>query len=135
MLKGFCDGRTDICDSRVAFATEKQCATGLNITIFPPRPGLNSQIRIITAVAVGGNVGPIEERDLQLLREVFKKKHDETYGKFHILGGGGQQGAIFHMLSQKILNAQKAILSIFRHFYFFPLCTPPHPPPPSTTIL
>ena len=41
------------------------------------------------------------------------------------LGGGGQQGVIFHMLSQKILNAQKAILSIFRHFYFFPLCTPP----------
>ena len=45
--------------------------------------------------------------------------------------GGGQQGVIFHMLSRKILNAQKAILSIFRHFYFFPLCTPP----PSTTIL
>ena len=32
----------------------------------------------------------------------------------------GQRGVIFHMLSQKILNAQKAILSIFRHFYFFP---------------
>ena len=59
------------------------------------------------------------------VREAFKKNNDETYGKFHILGGGGQQGVIFHMLSRKILNAQKAILSIFRHFYFFPLCTPP----------
>ena len=39
--------------------------------------------------------------------------------------GGGQQGVIFHMLSRKILNAQKAILSIFRHFHFFPLCAPP----------
>ena len=30
----------------------------------------------------------------------FQKKNDETYGKFHILGGerGGQQGVIFHML-------------------------------------
>ena len=64
------------------------------------------------------------------VREAFKKNNDETYGKFHILGGG-QQGVIFYMLSQKILNAQKAILSIFRHFYFFPLCTSP----PSTTIL
>ena len=54
--------------------------------------------------------------------EAFKKNNDETYGKFHILGGGGgQQGAIFHMLSRKILNAQKAILSIFRHFYFLSL--------------
>ena len=68
---------------------------------------------------------------LNKVREAFKKNNDETYGKFHILGGGGQQGVIFHMLSRKILNAQKAILSIFRHFYFFPLCTPP----PSTTIL
>ena len=50
----------------------------------------------------------------------FQKKNYETYGKFHILGGG-QQGVIFHMLSRKILNAQKAILSIFRHFYFFSL--------------
>ena len=58
------------------------------------------------------------------LREAFKKNNDETYGKFHILG------VIFHMLSRKILNAQKVILSIFRHFYFFPLCTPPPPPPP-----
>ena len=33
------------------------------------------------------------------VREAFKKKkNDETYGKFHILGGGGQQGVIFHML-------------------------------------
>ena len=63
------------------------------------------------------------------VREAFKKNNDETYGKFHILGGGGQQGVIFHMLSRKILNAQKAILSIFRHFYFFPYV------PPSTTIL
>ena len=30
------------------------------------------------------------------VREAFKKKNDETYGKFHILGGegGGQQGSI-----------------------------------------
>ena len=27
--------------------------------------------------------------------------------------GGGQEGVIFHMLSRKILNAQKAILSIW----------------------
>ena len=40
------------------------------------------------------------------VREAFKKNNDETYGKFHILGGGGQQGVIFHMLSRKILNAQ-----------------------------
>ena len=31
------------------------------------------------------------------LREAFKKNNDETYGKFHILGGG-QRGVIFHML-------------------------------------
>ena len=49
--------------------------------------------------------------------------------------GGSQQGVIFHMLSRKILNAQKAILSIFRHFYFFPLCTPPHPPTPTPPLL
>ena len=59
-----------------------------------------------------------------LLREAFKKNNNETYEKFHILGGGwGQQGVIFHMLSRKILNAQKAILSIFRHL-FFPLKRP-----------
>ena len=69
----------------------------------------------------------IQEIQCQV-REAFKKNNDETYGKFHILGGG-QHGVIFHMLSRKILNAQKAILSIFRHI--FPLCTPP----PSTTIL
>ena len=48
--------------------------------------------------------------------------------------GGGQQGVIFHMLSRKILNAQKAILSIFRHFYFFPLCTPDPPLLPSSEL-
>ena len=52
----------------------------------------------------------------QKIREAFKKNNDETYGKFHILGGG-QRGVIFHMLSRKILNAQKAILSIFRHLF------------------
>ena len=52
---------------------KEQRATDLNVTIFPPRPGLNSQIRIITAVAVGGNVGPIEERDV--VKGSFKKKN------------------------------------------------------------
>ena len=65
------------------------------------------------------------------LREAFKKNNDKTYGKFHIFrGGGGQQRVIFHILSRNFLNAQKAILSIFRLFYFFP-----YVPPPSTTIL
>ena len=65
-----------------------------------------------------------------MVREAFKKNNDETYGKFHILGGGGQQGVIFLMLSRKILNAQKAILSIFRHFYFFP-----RPPGHDSTVV
>lgn len=36
--------------------------------------------------------------------------------------GGQQHGVIFHMLSLKILNAKKAILSIFSHFYAILLC-------------
>ena len=78
-----------------------------------------------------GTVCALNFTNTLILREAFKKNNDETYGKFQ---QGGQQGVIFHMLSRKILNAQKAILSIFRPFYFFPLCTPP-PPSPSTTIL
>ena len=37
-------------------------------------------------------------------------------------GGGGSDGFIFHMFSATHQNASKAILSIFRHFFF--LCDP-----------
>ena len=36
-------------------------------------------------------------------------------------------GVIFHMLKPLCQNAFKAILSKFRHFYFFPLWLPPPP--------
>ena len=31
----------------------------------------------------------VKQRLLRVFREAFKKNNDKTYGKFHILGGGG----------------------------------------------
>ena len=55
------------------------------------------------------------------LREAFKNDLQNTYGIFRVSGG-----IIFHMFSATHQHAFKAILGIFRHFYFFPLCSPPH---------
>ena len=60
-------------------------------------------------------------KEVDWVREAFKKYLQKTYGIFHIKGGGGSGGVIFHMFSATHQNAFKAILSIFRHFYFFPL--------------
>ena len=64
-----------------------------------------------------------------VIREAFKKKHDETYGKFHILGG--VSGGHFPYV---ITEDLKCIESHFEHFWtllFFSLMTPP----PSTSNL
>ena len=50
------------------------------------------------------------------VREAFKNDLQKTYGIFRVSGG-----IIFHMFSATHQNAFKAILGIFRHFYFF-LC-------------
>ena len=49
----------------------------------------------------------------------FQKETEKNIWKFQYVRGGSG-GIIFHMFSATHQNASKAILSIFRHF-FFPL--------------
>ena len=46
------------------------------------------------------------------VREAFKKKNDETYGKFHILGGGVSGGHFPYVITEDL----KCIESHFEHF-------------------
>ena len=47
------------------------------------------------------------------LREAFKKNNDKTYGKFHILGGGGSAGGHFPYVITKDFKCTE---SHFEHF-------------------
>ena len=46
------------------------------------------------------------------VREAFKKKHDGTYGKFHMLGGGLQGGHFPYVVTKDFYS----ILSHFKPF-------------------
>ena len=62
---------------------------------------------------------------LKMLKGSFQKLSAKNM-EFSICRGGGSDGVIFHMFSATHQNAFKAILSIFRYFYFFPLWPPLH---------
>ena len=49
---------------------------------------------------------------LVLIREAFKKNDDETYGKFHILGGGSAGGHFPYVITKDF----KCTESHFEHF-------------------
>ena len=50
--------------------------------------------------------------NIHILREAFKKNNDETYGKFHILGGGSAGGHFPYVITKDF----KCTESHFEHF-------------------
>ena len=51
-------------------------------------------------------------RKTYYVREAFKKNNDETYGKFHILGGGSAVGHFPYVITKDF----KCTESHFEHF-------------------
>ena len=54
----------------------------------------------------------IYKEEVTTVREAFKKNNNETYGKFHILGGGSAGGHFPYVITKDF----KCTESHFQHF-------------------
>ena len=60
-----------------------------------------------------------------LLREAFKKTHNKTYWKFHMLEGEGQWGSFFICYHERFEMQKKPFWAFLDTFIFSPYDTPP----------